>query len=454
MAKRKKRKSSGKGGGAFGKAKARPRDEVIVPFPSFDRDGGSAGSRDPDDGFSPELMQQRMGEKEEFMAMVSREMAKQNFATPEEAQAYMIENFIGKPMEEMLAEHGRFDDSAEGRAMEILDEITPGSSPAKVRSTARRALKEDPDCVDAFMYLAQLQATLKKEIDFNRKAVAAGRRKFADLIETIDPQGVHGLWGHPEARSFLCAMQELAENLRLNGGYGAAIKTLEEVLSLNPNDNQGIRYELLVAYLGEDEWDRAQGILDRFADDSGCQFLYAKVFLELGRATADAPAEVEFSHVDGPFDGVPEESLVGARKALKRAIEMYPWSIGLLADMRMSMVKPLATYRLGSPAEALECARLSTSIWLGAPMSCMWLLAEARKMIGDKKSLAVLREFHDDFLDLCAAIEELPPLKELGLFEQTDGSSDEEELAQLMVTFSDSSEAVRDVLVDLGASIS
>lgn len=452
MAKRKKRKSSVKGGGAFGKSKARARDQVIVPFPSVSRGSGTEGLPEPAGELSPELLQQRMLEKDEFMAMVSREMGEQNFATPEEAQAYMNENFIGRPMEEMLAEHGRFEDSAEGRALEILDEITPGASHAKVRSTAKRALREDSDCVEAHMYLAQLQPTLKKEIAFDEKAVAAGRRKFADLIATIDPQGEHGLWGHPEARAFLCAMQELAENQRLSGDIDAAIGTFEEILALNPGDNQGIRDDLLVAYLGEDRWDRAQAILDRYPEDRSCHSLYGKLFLELGKVAAEHASDSETHHSETPFDGVPEKALVVARQALEQAVETYPWSIGLLADMRMSMVEPLASYRYRSPSEALECARVSTSIWLGAPVSCMWLLAEARNHIESPKSLAALRENQEDFLDLCAAIEELPPLGQLGLFEQTDGSSEDRELAELMVTFSESSEAIRDVLVTLGAS--
>ncbi len=446
MAKRKKRKSSSKGGGAFGKAKTRSRDEVIVPFSSGLGDGGSFAA---EPGFSPEQLRQGAREKDEFMAMVSREMAKQNISSPEQAQEFMNANFVGRPMAEMLAEYGRFDDSAYGRSLEILDGIKPGCSAAKVRSTALRALKEDPDCVNAFMFLAQIQPTLKKEIQFNRKAVAAGRRKFSDLIESIDPQGGHGLWGHHEARPFLCAMQEMAGNLQANGDEAAAIVVFEEILAINPGDNQGIRDQLVVAYLREDGWDRAQAIFDRFPDDEGCQFLYAKLFLELGRAFAEAPVEFDFENGRDPFDALPEKALVGARKALKQAVEQYPWAVALLTDMRLSMVEPLGSYRYGSPSEALGCARLSVSVWLGAPMAATWLLVEARKIIESKKVIAVLRKYRDDFLDLCAEIEELPNLDEIELFANADVSSDERALFEAMETFCETSEDVRDVLVKL-----
>lgn len=447
MAKRKKKKSSSKGGGAFGKAKPRSCDGVIVPFSSGLGDGGSFAA---EPGFSPEQLRQGAREKDEFMAMVSREMAKQNISSPEQAQEFMNANFVGRPMSEMLAEYGRFDDSAYGRSLEILDGIKPGCSAAKVRSTALRALEEDPDCVNAFMFLAQIQPTLKKEIQFNRKAVAAGRRKFSDLIETIDPQGEHGLWGHTEARPFLSAMQELAGNLRVSGDVAAAIETFEEIMALNPGDNQGIREELLVLHLGEDDWDRAQAILDKYRDDGGCHFCYAKLFLQLGRIIDDAGVGFEGSLTAGPLEGVPEKALVGARKALRQAVEKYPWALGLLADMRMSMVQPQTSYRYGSPAEALECARISTSIWLGAPLATMWVFAEATKVIDGRESRKALRKYRDEFLDLCSEIEDMPPLEELGLFEPTGESSDERELAQLMTAFGETSQRLRDLMVDLG----
>ena len=118
MAKRKKRKSGkGGGGGASGKAKARQSTGVIVPFSS----GGELIADDIDalpNRASADGIEQRMREKDDFMAMVSREIAKHYFSTAEEAEAFLNANFMGRPMVEMLEEYGRHGDSAEGRALE------------------------------------------------------------------------------------------------------------------------------------------------------------------------------------------------------------------------------------------------------------------------------------------------------------------------------------------------
>ena len=285
---------------------------------------------------------------------------------------------------------------------------------AKVRATAKRALKEDPDCVHAFMVLGQTQNSLKKEVEFNEKAVAAGRRKFSGLIASIDPQGERGLWGFPETKPFLCAMQELAEKKRVLEDVDAANKLFEELMAINPADNQGIRYDLLASYLTDNEWDRAREILDRFSDDHGCTLLYSRLFLELGKLSEAAEEKLEAGmSMENPFDNLSKKSVSKARAAAKTAVETYPWAIGMLADMRLYLVEPLASYRYGAPSEALEYARLAVMGWLGTPVAVMWLLTETRGIIENEKCRQVAREYHADFFGACELINELPPFEEL-----------------------------------------
>jgi tetratricopeptide (TPR) repeat protein len=57
------------------------------------------------------------------------------------------------------------------------------------------------------------------------------------------------------------------------GQHQEAIGHHEEMLRLNPNDNQGIRYILLNAYLMADQEAAAERILDEYAEGGSAVWL-------------------------------------------------------------------------------------------------------------------------------------------------------------------------------------
>lgn len=158
----------------------------------------------------------------------------------------------------------------------------------KVTKLCKEALKIYPDCVDAQTMIAEIEC--ERVIDFidaMKKAVASGRRY---LGETAFKEDKGYFWGMLETRPFMRAMMQLADGYRQmgKGHFDKAIEIFEEMLELNPNDNQGVRYILLDCYLAKKLYQQAGEIIEQFNDDFMAVFNWARVLYAYGTEGEEA----------------------------------------------------------------------------------------------------------------------------------------------------------------------
>src|SRR3990172_1102282 len=107
---------------------------------------------------------------------------------------------------------------------------------------AHKALSISRDCADAYVLLAEEDArTVVEAKNLYLKGVEAGRRALGEKIFRKD-SGY--FWGMVNTRPYMRARAGLLECLWEMGQHDEAITHCREMLSLNPNDNQGIRYTL------------------------------------------------------------------------------------------------------------------------------------------------------------------------------------------------------------------
>jgi len=150
---------------------------------------------------------------------------------------------------------------------------------------ARQALAQSADCADAWVVLGDAAATAERAIECYQHGVDAGARAIGD--DTF--AAVTGeFWSHLGTRPYMRARLALAGTLRDLGRHEEAFAHYRELLRLNPNDNQGVRYLLLAALLDERKDDEAGALLDRYPDDIQAIWAYGRV-LQLLRATGDTP---------------------------------------------------------------------------------------------------------------------------------------------------------------------
>ncbi len=99
----------------------------------------------------------------------------------------------------------------------------------------------DPDNAEAYNYLASVEKDIDKAIKLYEKAIKAGEKTLGKKFFK-EEKGY--FWGMIETRPYMRAKSGLADCLYAKNEIDKAIEIYQEMLELNPNDNQGVRYLL------------------------------------------------------------------------------------------------------------------------------------------------------------------------------------------------------------------
>ncbi|MBM4451608.1 MAG: tetratricopeptide repeat protein [Chloroflexi bacterium] len=144
----------------------------------------------------------------------------------------------------------------------------------------RQALKISPDCADAYILLAEETAqSLEEERKLYEAGVKAAERTLGS--KTFEEEAGH-FWSNVETRPYMRARTGLAQCLWFLGKRQEAIEHYHELLRLNPNDNQGIRYLLAASLLEMGEIDTLQKLLGQY-DETTAACLYTKALVSYVR---------------------------------------------------------------------------------------------------------------------------------------------------------------------------
>ncbi|MCI0701641.1 MAG: hypothetical protein L0241_11215 [Planctomycetia bacterium] len=172
-------------------------------------------------------------------------------------------------------------DQAQSLIYEAFDE----PNPARRVELAHEALRLSPDCADAHVLLAEDAPTRKQMIAHYERGVAAGERALGpDAFR----DGVGHFWGILETRPYMRARFGLAHALWTTAKRDEAVRHLQDMLRLNPGDNQGVRYTLAgwLLFLDRDT-DLAQ-LLEQYPDEGSAAWDYTKALLAF-RQHGDTP---------------------------------------------------------------------------------------------------------------------------------------------------------------------
>jgi tetratricopeptide (TPR) repeat protein len=155
---------------------------------------------------------------------------------------------------------------------------------------AKKALALDPNCADAYILLAEDAKTSGSCIELLEQAVAAAERGLPKHCFE-DRNWVGRFWGILETRPYMRARQLLADAQWHSGDRERAVAHYQELLRLNPNDNQGVRYDLIawLIVLGRDA--DALRILMEYTHDPSAVMLYERALLEFKMACACPKAD-------------------------------------------------------------------------------------------------------------------------------------------------------------------
>lgn len=261
-------------------------------------------------------------------------------------------------MMQLLARGGDLRGTEElDRAQEKAFDAMEASSRRKRIALAREALAISPLCSDGYLVLAREAATLHEALTLFRQAVEAGAEALGE--EAFEQDAGH-FWGLIETRPYMRARHELALALWESGAFQEAVSHYQELLRLNPDDNQGIRYLLVDALLALGSDDAAVRLLKQYEEDWSAAWPWSHALLSF-RRKGDSTA---------------------SRKALAVAIEnnphVAPYLIGAkaLPDELPDYISP------GDEDEAVAYVSGADAAWSGTKGAKAWVAARLAEKSG------------------------------------------------------------------------
>jgi tetratricopeptide (TPR) repeat protein len=225
---------------------------------------------------------------------------------------------------------------------------------------AREALALSHDCADAYVILAEQTGDLAQAREIYAQGVAAGERALGPQIFTAE---VGRFWGLVTTRPYMRARFGLAQCLETIGQIDEAIGHYRELLRLNPDDNQGVRYSLLTALLARSRDDDAGALLSQFRDDPSALWRFGHA-LWMFRREGDSPAA--------------RESLGQALRA-NRHVRKY-----LAGKEPLPETDPPSS-AFGSEEEAIIFARALSGVWRATRGAREWLRTATRARKSPKR---------------------------------------------------------------------
>jgi len=212
---------------------------------------------------------------------------------------------------------------------------------------AREALAEDPSHVEASILVAESTRAVDRRMELFQNAKQAAATALGKEMDQLAGE----FWGFHETRPYMRACHGLAVAFADAGQISDAIEQYREMLQLNPNDNQGVRYEIVPLLLEQERDAEAIEVLDQYPEESAL-WLYMKALVEFRRGGRPAKA----------------------KKAIRAAFKGNDHVLKLLQSEEPPLIPE--SYALGSPEEAAICLGELQTVWDETEGFLEWMFQE------------------------------------------------------------------------------
>lgn len=245
------------------------------------------------------------------------------------------------------------------RAQELVYQALETNDRKERIRLAKRALQVSQDCADAYVILAEEAAeSLEQARDWYQRGVEVGERALGENVFNND---VGHFWGAVETRPYMRARAGLADCLWGLGMQDAAVGHYREMLRLNPNDNQGMRYRLLNCFIERKDIVAARGLLGEYPNEITADWLFSRALVTF----------------------LQEGDSVDARQDLQEAIKQNPHVAAFLLDhSRMPHLIP-DRVGIGDSDEAAAYVADFGHNWRDNPPALAWLRSTANRGTDD-----------------------------------------------------------------------
>ncbi len=149
----------------------------------------------------------------------------------------------------------------------------------------RKAIKKSPLCADAYSFYFDIsEEPPASKISHLETALYAASIALGEDLQEFAGR----FWGFVETRPYMRAKAALADALWESGNFYPAMAHCREMLSLNPNDNQGVRHLLAGYYLELEMVDDLALLLDDYSGDMRPHLQYTRALLAYRQSSPNA----------------------------------------------------------------------------------------------------------------------------------------------------------------------
>ena len=243
--------------------------------------------------------------------------------------------------------------NAVDEAQEIMYDAWESQSEKEAVALAQKALSVSADCADAYNLLAESARCLEEATRLYRCGVEAGERALGKKAFKED---VGYFWGILETRPYMRARAGLAQCLWSAGQRDEAVEHYQDMLRLNPNDNQGIRDVLMACLLEMGRNEEAEALHKRYEKDGMATWAYSRALIDF-RKGGDGDA---------------------ARRSLAKALEINK-HVPVYLTGKKKLPRSLPDhYGFGDDNEAVLYATDHMPSWKATSGALEWLAANAK----------------------------------------------------------------------------
>lgn len=271
-----------------------------------------------------------------------RLLDKQEFKSEKDLKQF-LDSMLMKPIPEINDEEL----SKEERAQDLVEEAYE----LPIRDAIKNidiALNLNPDCIEAYEFMGTVQSRIDSALSYFEKGVNIGKRIFGGNY--LEKHKGH-FWGLHETRPYMRCMYQYADCLYKSERKDSCIFVLEEMIELNPNDNQGVRDQLLLYLLEQNEFEKFGRYNRLFNEDGG--------------------AYTNFNNALYSFKNTGESDI--SYDLLKTAIEENKSVLPMLISSKLQTELP-DSYGSGDKNEAKYYSVFAQRIWQQTPGAVKWLM--------------------------------------------------------------------------------
>lgn len=192
---------------------------------------------------------------ERLIRELHREIEANDFKNMDEVNAF-LQSKMGKPIVSPA-------ETDQDRAQDLLFEAFAAKG-KKRKTLIEKAKVLDPNNPDVYNLLGDDAKKPEEALAFYKEGMERGEK---GLGKAYFKENKGDFWLLIETRPYMRAKENYARAL-LKAGYSKeALKHFEELLKLNPNDNQGIRYDLIELYLKLEMPKKVDALVKNYPDD-------------------------------------------------------------------------------------------------------------------------------------------------------------------------------------------